>query len=133
MPADGGIHRISSVCQIGAYADRLRPLTGAGSVFPGVTALHAPGHTPGHNIYRIDDGAESLLIWGDTVHVPTVQVPHPEVSMAFDIDPARAIASRRQLFDMVTADDLTVSGMHLDFPGRARLSRVPGGWRLELG
>lgn len=117
--------------QIGAHADRLRPLTGQAQVFPGVTALPAPGHTPGHTAYRIDDGAVSMLIWGDAVHVATVQVPNPQVGMAFDIDPATAIASRRRLFDMAVADELAVAGMHLDFPGRARLARTPGGYQLE--
>jgi glyoxylase-like metal-dependent hydrolase (beta-lactamase superfamily II) len=117
--------------QIGAHADRLRPLTAQAEVFPGVTAIPAPGHTPGHTAYRIDDGSAALLIWGDAVHVAPVQVPNPDVGMAFDIDPATAIASRSRLFDMAVADGLVVAGMHLDFPGRARLSRGPAGYRLE--
>jgi glyoxylase-like metal-dependent hydrolase (beta-lactamase superfamily II) len=39
-------------------------------VFPGVTAIPRPGHTPGHTTYMVSSGKEQLLIWADTVHVP---------------------------------------------------------------
>jgi glyoxylase-like metal-dependent hydrolase (beta-lactamase superfamily II) len=124
---------VDAAFQIAAYADRLRPLRAGAQVFPGVTALPAPGHTPGHMAYRVDDGSASLLIWGDAVHVAQVQVANPDVGMVFDIDPATAIASRRRLFDMAVAGGLPVAGMHLDLPGPARLTRGPGGYRLEAG
>ena len=52
-----------------------------GEVFPNVTAVPIPGHTPGHTAYLIADGNDSLLIWGDTVHVPEIQVRHPDVTL----------------------------------------------------
>jgi glyoxylase-like metal-dependent hydrolase (beta-lactamase superfamily II) len=124
--------------QIAPYAARHRRFTG-GEVFPGVTALPFPGHTPGHTGYLLASGGETLLIWGDIVHVPEVQVPRPEVTMAFDIDAAQAAATRRRVFDMVATDGLLVAGMHLHFPGYAHLLRqgegyalLPEAWRLAL-
>jgi hypothetical protein len=52
----------------------------------------------------VASGSDSLLIWGDIVHVPEIQVPRPEVTMAFDVDPAQAEATRRRVFDMVWTD-----------------------------
>jgi glyoxylase-like metal-dependent hydrolase (beta-lactamase superfamily II) len=104
------------------YRDRTRTFEG-GEVFPGVTAMPFPGHTPGHTGYLIASGGESLLIWGDIIHVPEIQIPRPEVTMAFDIDPAQAQATRRRVFDMVAADGLVWAGMHMHFPGFARLLR----------
>ena len=63
-----------------------------------------PGHTPGHSGYMIASGKDSLLIWGDIIHVPEIQIPRPEVTMAFDIDPVQAEATRRRVFDMVATD-----------------------------
>ena len=63
---------------------------------PGVTSLPLPGHTPGHSGYMITSGNQSLLIWGDIIHVPEVQVPRPEVTMAFDTDPDQAAATRKR-------------------------------------
>jgi glyoxylase-like metal-dependent hydrolase (beta-lactamase superfamily II) len=113
--------------QVAPYEKRL--FTG-GEVFPGVTAMPLPGHTPGHTGYLVASGTEQLLIWGDIVHVPEVQVPRPDVTMAFDIDPAMAAATRLRMFDHVATDGLLVAGMHIHFPGYARLVREGGGYRM---
>lgn len=99
----------------------------AGEVFPGVTAMPFPGHTPGHTGYMVASGGQTLLIWGDIIHVPEIQIPRPEVTMAFDIDPAQAQATRRRVFDMVAADKLVWAGMHMHFPALSRLVKRPDG------
>lgn len=99
----------------------------SGEVFPGVTAMPFPGHTPGHTGYMIASGGQSLLIWGDIIHVPEIQIPRPEVTMAFDIDPAQAQATRRRVFDMVATDRLVWAGMHMHFPALARLVKRADG------
>jgi glyoxylase-like metal-dependent hydrolase (beta-lactamase superfamily II) len=111
--------------QMKPYADRLRPFAG-GEVFPGVTALPAPGHTPGHTMYLIASGGETVLIWGDIVHVPEIQIPRPEVTIAFDVDPENAIAARKRVLDMVATDKLLIGGMHLHFPAFSRLVKRDG-------
>jgi glyoxylase-like metal-dependent hydrolase (beta-lactamase superfamily II) len=115
--------------QIEPYRDRFK-LFRNGEVFPGVTAIPIPGHTPGHTAYAIASGGESLLVWGDTVHIPELQVPRPEVTMIFDTDPDSAAASRVRVFDMVAADRLPVAGMHLHFPGFARMTSAGGRFTL---
>jgi glyoxylase-like metal-dependent hydrolase (beta-lactamase superfamily II) len=124
--------RSAAIRATGAYGDRLRPLDGAAEVFPGVTALPLPGHTPGHCGYLLDTGAGPVAIWGDTVHVAAVQVPHPEATVAFDIDPQAAVAARLRMFDMAAAEGLAVLGMHLGLPGPARVERAGTGYRLEI-
>ncbi|WP_426410768.1 MBL fold metallo-hydrolase [Bradyrhizobium ganzhouense] len=106
-----------------AYAARRRTVS-AGQVAPGIVIEHLPGHTPGHSGYRIDGGAASLLIWGDIVHYPDIQVSRPEVTIAFDADPQAAAATRKKILDRVSATGELVAGMHLNFPGFARLSRT---------
>lgn len=101
-----------------------------GEVFPGVTAMPFHGHTPGHTGYLVASGNEQLLIWGDIVHVPEVQTARPEVCMAFDSDTGQAEATRRRVFDMVVADKLMVTGMHMHFPGFSRLVKSGTGYRI---
>jgi len=117
--------------QIAPYRDsnRVRQFRG-GEVFPGVTAIPITGHTPGHTAYAIASGGESLLVWGDTVHIPELQVPRPEVTMIFDTDPAAAAASRIRVFEMAAAENLPVAGMHLHFPGFARVTKNAGAFAL---
>lgn len=115
--------------QIAPYEKQTR-LFQKGEVFPGITALPAPGHTPGHTCYMIESGGDSLLIWGDIVHVPEIQTARPEVAIAFDTDMEGAIASRRRIFDMAATDGLLVAGMHLHFPAFSHLVRAGDGYRL---
>jgi glyoxylase-like metal-dependent hydrolase (beta-lactamase superfamily II) len=101
-----------------------------GEVLPGVTAIPIPGHTPGHAAYVISSGRESMIVWGDTVHVPEIQVARPEVTMEFDSDPDAAATARQMIFDMVVSDDMLIGGMHLHFPGFGRMRREAGRYRL---
>jgi glyoxylase-like metal-dependent hydrolase (beta-lactamase superfamily II) len=124
--------------QLAPYGERTRTFHG-GEVFPGVTAVHLPGHTPGHSGYRVVSGEHTLLIWGDIVHLPELQIPQPEVAMQFDVDPDTAIATRKAILERVAVERQLVAGMHLHFPGYAHVARhgemftlVPEPWRLDF-
>ncbi len=126
--------------QIAPYHNVMRSYTGSVEVFPGVTSMPLHGHTPGHSGYMIASGNHSLLIWGDIVHVPEIQVPRPEVTVEFDTDPIAAAATRRRVFDMVATDRQLIAGMHVHFPGFAHLVRhgegyamVPEPWDQAFG
>jgi glyoxylase-like metal-dependent hydrolase (beta-lactamase superfamily II) len=125
--------------QLAPYRKQLNTFRQGGEVFPGITAVPIPGHTPGHTAFRIESGGEALLIWGDTVHVPEIQVARPDVTMEFDTDPPAAAAMRRRVFDMAVADKLLIGGMHMHFPGFGRMARrgdsyvlVPEPWAFEI-
>lgn len=115
--------------QIEPYLDRLRFFK-EGEVLPGIHAIPSPGHTPGHTSYLVSSGSESLLIWGDTVHVPEVQVPCPDAGVSFDTDQQGATATRNRIFDMAASEKLLVAGMHLHFPAFSRMKRAEGGYVL---
>jgi len=117
--------------QVAPYMDRMDSFTRAGQeVFPGVTTVPLHGHTPGHTGYLIASGGEHLLIWGDIVHVPDIQVEHPEVAIEFDTDMNAAIATRRRALDMAASDRLLVAGMHIHYPGFAHIVRRGSGYAL---
>jgi glyoxylase-like metal-dependent hydrolase (beta-lactamase superfamily II) len=121
--------------QIKPYWARRRDAVG--EVFPGVFAMPLPGHTPGHTGYTISSSGDSLLIWGDIVHLPDIQVRRPEVYVEPDGDPQAAVATRRRIFETASRDRLLVAGMHMHFPGFLHLTGdaqqgyhlVPEAWR----
>ena len=112
---------------LAAYRGRVRTVA-SGEVLPGVTAVPAPGHTPGHTGWLIASGGDSLLIWGDVVHMPGVQFARPGAGMGFDVDGAQAIATRQRIMDMAATDRLLVAGMHLDFPTFGHVARAGEGY-----
>jgi glyoxylase-like metal-dependent hydrolase (beta-lactamase superfamily II) len=111
--------------QMAPYRQRMKLFRG-GEVFPGVTAIPCHGHTPGHSAFLVASGNEQLLIWGDTVHIPEVQIARPDVTVVVDTDPTAATAARRRIFDMAASERLLVTGMHLHFPGFGHLARRRG-------
>jgi glyoxylase-like metal-dependent hydrolase (beta-lactamase superfamily II) len=98
-------------------ADRLRPFDGAGELFPGVRALPAYGHTPGHTAYLVESRGERLLLWGDVIHFAEGQFADPTITVAYDVDPAAAAATRIRLLAEADRDGLLVGSDHISFPG----------------
>jgi glyoxylase-like metal-dependent hydrolase (beta-lactamase superfamily II) len=84
---------------------------------PGIEAVSAHGHTPGHTAFAIESSGKKLLIWGDLVHAHAVQFANPGVSIEFDIDQKQAIAMRRSIMQAAALSKTLVAGMHLPFPG----------------
>jgi glyoxylase-like metal-dependent hydrolase (beta-lactamase superfamily II) len=121
------------------YKAKISPFSKDGEVLPGVQAMHLPGHTPGHAGFNLVSGDQNLLIWGDIVHAHALQFGHPDWSIAFDVDPDLARATRVKLFDQANADRLRVAGMHLLFPGVGHVLKegsaydfVPAPWDYNL-
>ena len=57
------------------------------------------------------------MIWGDVVHVHSVQFARPDAAMAFDVDQNTAMETRHSIMQQSAADKVLVAGMHLPFPG----------------
>ncbi|WP_323121296.1 MBL fold metallo-hydrolase [Burkholderia alba] len=112
-----------------AYRDTLRLFDG-GAVLPGISAMPLPGHTDGHTGYVLESRDRGLLVWGDVVHFPHIQIRRPDVSIAFDQDAALAAATRSRLLDRVCSEGLVIAGMHLGELGFARIRRSGGEYGL---
>jgi glyoxylase-like metal-dependent hydrolase (beta-lactamase superfamily II) len=107
---------------------RLMPLEqGDGPMF-GVSAVNAPGHSPGHMAYLVEG---RLLIWGDLVHHAAVQFARPEVTWSHDADPDAARASRMALMEQAVEAGWLVAGAHLPDPGIGRIERDGAGYAFR--
>jgi glyoxylase-like metal-dependent hydrolase (beta-lactamase superfamily II) len=111
-----------------AAAGKMQTFKDGAQFARGVTAAAAPGHTVGHSMVRVSSDGSDLLIWGDIVHCAALQFADPERSIAFDADPAMAIANRKKVFDMVTSDRLLFAGAHLPFPGVGHAAKSASGY-----
>ncbi|MFL9863576.1 MBL fold metallo-hydrolase [Paraburkholderia fungorum] len=111
------------------YRDKLRTFD-EGEVLPGIRAMSLPGHTAGHSGYLLESHDQGLLVWGDIVHFPHIQIERPDVSIAFDQDPSLAATTRSRLLDLVSSEGLLIAGMHLGELGFARIKRTSGSYGL---
>jgi len=114
---------------LAVYGERVHLLDDK-PIVEGIRPVALPGHTPGHTGYRIDSPQESLIIWGDIVHFPYIQTAQPDVSIAFDIDPEQAKASRKRILAQAVQEKLLVAGMHFGGSGFARVIPEGQGYRM---
>jgi glyoxylase-like metal-dependent hydrolase (beta-lactamase superfamily II) len=84
----------------------LKIVDGETEIAPGVRVVPTPGHTRGHQSVLVgaqDAGAQKALFLGDVV--PTaVHTKLPWV-MAYDLDPARTLQTKRELFSRAVEED----------------------------
>ena len=92
------------------------------TLVPGVRALKAYGHTPGHSMFEVKSKGEKMLIWGDIVHSAATQFAKPSIAIEFDSDQKQAAVTRRAVLQKTAASATWVAGAHLPFPGIGHVS-----------
>ena len=100
-------------------------------IVPGVRAIPAPGHTPGHMVVSISSADERLLYVGDTVLYP-LHLEHPDWTPIYDIIPEKAAASKRWIFDLAAEERAWVIGQHFPpFPSLGHVVKKGQGWEWQ--
>jgi glyoxylase-like metal-dependent hydrolase (beta-lactamase superfamily II) len=106
-----------------AHAARVRPIDRDTAIAPGITALLAPGHTPGHLCVVISSGEERAILLGDAITCP-LQLDEPTWHSIGDVDPALADRTRERLWRELEDGHTIGAGAH--FP-ELRFGRVLSG------
>jgi glyoxylase-like metal-dependent hydrolase (beta-lactamase superfamily II) len=99
-------------------------------VAPGVKALAAAGHTPGHLVVEVTSRGEQLMWTGDALLHP-VTVSHPEWYGLVDLRPEQAVATRLLLLARAADQDMLVHAAHFPWPGLGHVRRQNSGFRWE--
>ena len=99
-------------------------------VFPGITSIAAPGHTPGHTAFAVASGDSKVLIQSDVTNIPEFFLRNPDWHVAYDVDPATAQATRHQFYDMAAAEKALVVGFHFTFPSIGHVEKDGAKYRL---
>jgi len=117
-----------------AYGDRVQTFEFGATVAPGIVALDAVGHTPGHTAYQISSGGAVMLVAGDFLHATALQAAFPEISSIYDMNPEQAAATRAALLKSLAGTSVQVAGMHIPYGGVGKVSkRDAGGYFIETG
>ena len=118
--------------KLGALERRMDLIDSEGEIVPGVFAIEAKGHTPGHMAVAISSGDEQLLYISDTVLHP-LHLEYPDWQTDFyDFDAAEAASSKRRLFDQAAAEGALALTFHFyPFPSLGHVVREGEGWRWQ--
>ncbi|RQS08671.1 MBL fold metallo-hydrolase [Burkholderia sp. Bp9002] len=112
-----------------AAAGRIKTFGDSGELAPGIRAVATPGHTPGHTSYVVESDGQTLLVWGDIIHVAAIQLRDPEASVEYDSVASDARKSRRSLMKTAADNHYLVAAAHISFPGLGHLSTDGRGYR----
>jgi glyoxylase-like metal-dependent hydrolase (beta-lactamase superfamily II) len=108
----------------------VKRFTPGAEVAPGIVAIEAFGHTPGHVVFAITSAGQSMLALSDTTNNPWLFVRHPDWQANFDIDGPAAAQTRRRVLDRASADRMLVQGYHFPFPASGYITRTATGYDL---
>jgi glyoxylase-like metal-dependent hydrolase (beta-lactamase superfamily II) len=111
-------------------AERVTMYDWGQEVGPGITAIDAAGHSPGHTAFAVASGSERVLIQSDITIIPDLFLRHPDWHIAFDIDPIKAVETRHKFHDMAVAEKSLVIGFHFPFPAVGHVEKSGPGYRL---
>ena len=126
-PADAKGFFQGAMASLNPYvaAGKFKPFDGDTELVPGVKAVATRGHTPGHSIYKVESKGQTLVLWGDLMHVAAVQFPEPGVTIQFDTDSKNAAVQRKRAYAEAAKQGYMVGSAHISFPGLGHL-RVQG-------
>lgn len=120
-------------------AETMTMIEDGDSIVPGITAMAAFGHTPGHMTYMIESDDARLLVAADFANHYVWSLARPDWEVKFDMDKSAAANTRRRVLDMLATDRVPFVGYHMPWPGTGFVERrgegfayVPTSYQLRL-
>jgi len=119
-------HRIFDLTArvFGVLGDRTDRFAWGEEILPGIAAVQADGHTPGHTAFDIRSEGDRMLYVGDITNNPLIFARNPDWQAAFDILPDRAVETRRHLLDMAAEERVHLFFFHAPFPSHGYVAKV---------
>lgn len=126
--------------QHAAYQDSVLPVVQAGQavlvedghdVTSKLSVEAAPGHSPGHVMFRLADQSTRAVFCGDAMHHP-LQVHAPHWHHFADENPAEAVVSRTRLLESCANQDALLFPIHFGAPHVARILQDKQGFRSRF-
>ncbi|WP_445304345.1 MBL fold metallo-hydrolase [Neorhizobium sp. SOG26] len=127
-PAEGNQKAV--LANVKPVADKMTFLKDGGEVVSGITAMAAPGHTPGHMIFNVESAGKRLILTADTANHFVLSLQRPDWEVRFDMDKAKAAESRKKVFDMIATDKVAFLGYHMPFPAVGYAEKQETGYRF---
>jgi glyoxylase-like metal-dependent hydrolase (beta-lactamase superfamily II) len=109
--------------------DRMTLVDGESQIVPGIRAIPAPGHTPGHIVVSVSSDNEQLLYTSDAALHP-LHLEHPDWLPIYDLLPEKAATTKRRIFDRAAAEKALVMGQHFaPFPSLGTVIKRGASWQ----
>jgi glyoxylase-like metal-dependent hydrolase (beta-lactamase superfamily II) len=130
---DGHMKELLITCarkNLSPLKESIELLDGEKEVVPGVQAIPAPGHTPGHIALIVSSANAQFLHIADAVLHP-MHLEHPTWRNIFDLNETDAATTRQRLLNRAAADHANVLAFHFPFPGLGQVMKNGNAWKWE--
>ncbi len=97
----------------------------------GIWLEPAFGHSPGCCTVHARAGGAEAVFWGDVIHHP-IQLVRPDLALAFDEDPAAAVAVREALLEQVADSDTMCFPAHFRGSSAGHVARDGDAYRFAF-
>jgi glyoxylase-like metal-dependent hydrolase (beta-lactamase superfamily II) len=123
-----------------AYEDSVLPVVQSGQavlvddgydVTAKLSVEAAPGHSPGHVLFKLADAGSRAVFCGDVIH-HALQVYAPHWNHMADERPADAAVSRRRLLESCAEHDALLFPIHFGAPHVAAIAQPPDGFSARF-
>jgi glyoxylase-like metal-dependent hydrolase (beta-lactamase superfamily II) len=123
-----------------AYEDSVLPIVRSGQavlvddgyqVTRTLSVEAAPGHSPGHVVFKLADDGSSAVFCGDVIH-HALQVYAPHWTHMADESPAEAVVSRRRVLEWCAEHDALLFPIHFGAPHVARIEHEAEGFSARF-
>ncbi len=126
----GGMMEMFARKNLPAIRERVQFVKGDDEVLPGIQAVKAFGHTPGHLGLEIQSQGEQLLHLSDVALHP-LHLEQPEWHAKVDIQPEQMVATRYDLLGRAAKIKAKVLFPHFDFPGIGYVLQAENAWHWQ--
>jgi glyoxylase-like metal-dependent hydrolase (beta-lactamase superfamily II) len=92
-----------------------------------ISVQAAPGHSPGHVLFKLADAGARAVFCGDVIH-HALQIYAPHWTHMADEYPAEGALSRRKLLESCTEQSALLFPIHFGAPHVAQIDHGPGGF-----
>ena len=99
-------------------------------IVPGIKAVAAPGHTPGHMALTISSMGDQMLCISDAVLHP-IHIEQPEWHAVIEFDPQQVVTTRRRLLNQAVAQKALILAFHFPFPGLGHIVQKGERWQWK--
>ena len=113
-----------------AIEDAVEFFDDGAEILPGIAAIAAHGHTPGHMAFEVRQGNDAALVVGDAIGNHHVAFARPDWPSGSDQDQEMAIGARTMLLDRLASEKMALVGFHLPGGGLGRVDRSDGAYRF---
>jgi glyoxylase-like metal-dependent hydrolase (beta-lactamase superfamily II) len=110
--------------------ERIRFFTDGQEFLPGLRAIAAPGHTPGHAIFTIASGEEQLCVLCDIAFHDPLSFAYPAAHSAYDQDQVQGAETRSRTLAWLADTRMRLISYHAPWPGIGHVARSGTAYRF---